>query len=140
MCIDTNKNLVVDLQKDHCITSITYNDIEICKCRVNYNKNTWSISSWFTDKNYQNRGLGSQALRATLQAINGVVSKPISIEYIWNGTNSYVGEWITKHFDAKCKCPLVVLKETSSDNWESHIYELNVDKVLKYFNITGKGA
>lgn len=135
MGIHADNNIVISLANDHCMTHIKHNSDIVCKCRVNYNNGKWSISSWFTDKEYQHKGLGKKALEVALQTIYKVTGKPDSIEYIWNGTNSYVGDWITKHFDAKCKCPLVVLKETFNDDWESHIYELNVDKVLKYFNI-----
>ena len=67
-----------------------------------------------------------------------MTSKPDKIEYIWNGANQYVYDWMTHHFDPISKCPIAVQKYASEDDWDSHVYILNVEKVLKYFEIKQK--
>lgn len=110
---------------------------EICKCNV-YTDNrhtTWTISSWFTKNGYNGKGIGRLTLYNILNYLYRLYGKPLSIEYIWNGTNEYVFNWLTEHFDAVCKCPIAIQKTQSDDDWSSHIYILNTDKVLNYFNI-----
>ena len=74
-------------------------------------------------------------LNKILQYLYRAYGKPSNIEYIWNGTNEYVFDWLVTHFNAVCKCPIAVQKTQADDDWSSHIYELNVNKVLKYFKL-----
>lgn len=53
----------------------------------------------------------------------------------WNGLNQYVYDWLEKNFDAVCNCPLAVQKTQSDDDWSSHIYTLDKDKVLEFAGI-----
>lgn len=109
----------------------------VCSCKVNIDtaSHIWTIVSWFTNENFQGQGIGKQTLARALSKLYEITGIPEEIEYNWNGSNSYVLEWMEKHFDAKCSCPIEVLKEYAGDCWESHIYKLNVVKVLDYFEI-----
>ena len=107
----------------------------VCSCQVNFTDNTWTISSWYTTKNHKHQGIGKKTLQAALQKVYDMTSKPDKIEYIWNGANQYVYDWMTHHFDPIYKCPIAVQKYASEDDWDSHIYILNVEKVLQYFEI-----
>ena len=60
---------------------------------------------------------------------------PAHIEYIWNGQNQYVYDWLKKNFDAVCKCPIAAQKTQPGDDWDSHIYELDCNKVLRFAGI-----
>ena len=106
-----------------------------CSCRVNFTRGTWTISSWYTSKNYKRQGIGKKTLQTALEKVYDITSKPDKIEYIWNGANQYVYDWMIHHFDPISKCPIAVQKYASEDDWESHVYILNVEKVLKYFEI-----
>ena len=107
----------------------------ISSCRVNITRTTWTISSWYTAKDKKNNGYGKHVLRTAMQHAYGKTDCPDKIEYIWNGANQYVYDWMEKHFEPISRCPLAVQKYTSCDDWESHIYILNVEKVLEYFGI-----
>ena len=87
------------------------------------------------DKAGNNKGYGKATLKACLDEIYKKHGLPKRIEYIWNGTNSYVLDWLNKHFGAISKCPIAVQKYASEDDWDSHIYILNKDKFLNYFEI-----
>ena len=106
-----------------------------CYCRVNFAGDTWTISSWYTSKNYKRQGIGKKTLQTALAKVYNMTSKPDKIEYIWNGANQYVYDWMIHHFDPISKCPIAVQKYASEDDWDSHVYMLNVEKVLKYFEI-----
>lgn len=106
-----------------------------CSCRVNFTGNTWTISSWYTAKNHKHHGIGKKTLQTALQKVYDMTSKPDKIEYIWNGANQYVYDWMIHHFDPISKCPIAVQKYASEDDWDSHVYILNVEKVLQYFEI-----
>lgn len=110
-----------------------YNDIEVCKCQINIENFTWTISSWYTNKDYLKQGIGTKTLKYLVNFLFKEFNKPNAIEYIWNGTNLYVFEWIENKFDATSKCPIAVQKTQCEDDWDSHIYSLNVDKVIEYF-------
>jgi hypothetical protein len=60
---------------------------------------------------------------------------PNHIEYIWNGQNQYVYDWLVKNFDAVCECPIAVQKTQPGDDWDSHIYELDCNKVLSFAGV-----
>lgn len=107
------------------------------KCRICFDESgkVWTISSWFVEPEYQNQGIGHRILQKTLARMYQTYGLPDKIEYIWNGANEYVLNWMERHFDAACTCPLVIQKTQTDDDWSSHIYELNTEKVLCYFKI-----
>ena len=111
------------------------NEEQLCECRVNVDGDTWTVSSWYASKGNNNKGYGKATLKACLDEIYKKHGLPKRIEYIWNGTNSYVLDWLNKHFGAISKCPIAVQKYASEDDWDSHIYILNKDKFLNYFEI-----
>lgn len=105
------------------------------KISVNDNHNIWTISSWYAAHGSGHKGYGTLTLQSALQTIYDKFAEPVQIEYIWNGANQYVIDWLNRHFGAISKCPIAVQKYAADDDWESHIYILNKDKVLEYFNI-----
>lgn len=113
------------MDKDTCISS----------CRINITGKTWTISSWYTAKDRKHNGYGKHVLQTAIQNAYAKTGHPDKVEYIWNGANQYVYDWMSKHFEPVSKCPLAVQKYASGDDWESHIYILNVEKVLNYFEI-----
>lgn len=109
----------------------------VCFCKVNFDTecHTWTIVSWFTNENLQGQGIGKKTLAKALSEMYRTAGIPKEIKYIWNGTNEYVLKWMERHFDAKCSCLMEIQKKQADDDWESHIYNLNVDKTLYYFEI-----
>lgn len=81
------------------------------------------------------RTIGTDILKHGLQNMAQIFGLPDHIEYIWNGLNQYVYDWLEKNFDAVCNCPLAVQKTQSDDDWSSHIYTLDKDKVLEFAGI-----
>lgn len=110
------------------------NNEEVCKCQINIHNSIWTISSWYTNDKYLHMGIGTATLKYLIKYLKQIKSLE-QIEYIWNGTNEYVYKWMKTHFDATCKCPLAVQKTQSEDDWESHIYCLDLQKFLSFFNI-----
>lgn len=112
-------------------------DMDVCKCEVSVDEQTesWNISSWFTKPQFMGRGFGKKALGHALSCCLEQYGSPSSIKYTWNGMNPYVLEWLERHFDAVCTCPIAVRKYQADDDWSSHIYELDKDKVFEYFGI-----
>lgn len=113
-------------------------DKEVCNCKIyrkSDNTNTWVISAWFTEEGYNHQGIGTDILRHTLQNMEQVFGLPNQIEYIWNGQNQYVYDWLKKNFDAVCDCPISVQKIQTDDDWSSHIYILNRNRVLNFAGI-----
>ena len=89
-----------------------------------------TISRWYVYGNeHLHKGIGKMLLKEAFKAIDN--SKIKEIKYIWNGTNGYVGEWLNK-FDAKNNCPINLMKYSSEDFPESHIYTLDKEKFLNY--------
>lgn len=88
-----------------------------------------AITGWYVDSAYQHQGIGKALLKELFANIN--VENIKQIEYIWNGANAYVGEWLKK-FNAVSHCPLSVLKASGEDTWEGHIYTLDKNKFLAY--------
>lgn len=109
---------------------------EMCYASISLNEadeeKKWGISEWFTEEKYRNIGIGRITLKKLSQYIVDKYGRPNIVEYTWNGTNDYVLDWLMKHFDAKCNCPIAVQKTQSSDDWDSHIYTLNAEKFLAY--------
>lgn len=107
----------------------------ICKCVISVNKkdNTWTISQWYANKNYQHKGYG----RLTMKYLVNELYKnypPSTIIYIWNNVNEYVYKWIVNNFDAKLSDDAIkILKYSNEDVKEGHQYYLDKNKFLKYF-------
>ena len=78
-------------------------------------------------------GFGKVTMKTLIDRLIYMYGEPSIIEYIWNGANEYVLDWITKEFNAVCQCPIAVQKTQTDDDWSSHMYTLDKDKVLKYF-------
>lgn len=109
----------------------------ICKCviSVNKNDNSWIISQWYANKNYQHKGYGRLTMKYLVQELYNKY-KPNNIIYIWNNVNEYVYNWIVNNFDAKLSDEAIrILKVTDEDVKEGHQYYLNKDKFLKYFEV-----
>lgn len=136
---ETYNNITCIAYASHGIAYASYEEKvqKACVCKVGYGNSgsSWVISSWFTEEAYQNQGLGRMVLQRVLIRLYEKFGEPDTIEYIWNGANGYVLEWMEKHFDAKCLCPLVVQKTQAGDDWLSHVYDLDVGKVLSYFKV-----
>ncbi len=107
-----------------------------CKICVNKNTNTWSITSWYTRPENQKHGYGVFAMRATLKTMLRDQGYPQNIEYVWNGANQYVMDWLTRHFSPVSKLPVAVQKYQEIDDWDAHIYILNREAIIKYFDVT----
>ena len=122
--------------KDNYTCFLMLDNKEICKCFIGVEDKVWTISSWYTLKGYENRGFGKKTLRYLLHYLYSKLGAPNKIQYIWNGLNSYVFDWLDNNFGAISKCPIAIQKTQSDDDWDSHIYYLNTNKVLKYFEIT----
>lgn len=117
-------------------------DADVDGVRVGYSRlsvdkisNVWTISEWFVNSNYQNKGYGRTILFTALNELYTLYGLPFEIQYVWNGQNMYVYEWLKKYFKPISGCPIAIQKIASDDDWDSHIYKIDRDKVLKYFNI-----
>lgn len=108
---------------------------KICTCGISIDtkSRSWDIKAWYTVKDFQHAGHGKDTLRETLAYCLSTYGIPDAVYYTWNGMNEYVLEWIEQHFDAICICPIAVQKNQADDDWDSHIYKLDRDKLLKYF-------
>lgn len=111
-----------------------YNDADklLSTCTIHEKGNVWTISAWFTAKDELHKGFGKMVMREAVRRLL-LGGKPARIEYIWNGANAYVYDWMVSHFDAKNTCPLAILKMSDEDSWESHVYDFNVNKFLAYY-------
>lgn len=117
------------------ICNLHVDSIIVCSCKINTENDIWSISSWYTIPEYGNKGYGKKTMAALIKHMYDMFGVPLGIEYIWNGANQYVYDWIEKNFEAVCECSMSVMKYQCEDDWESHIYKLNKDKFLSYFHI-----
>lgn len=111
---------------------------EICKCEISVNPSIceWNITSWFTESGFKGKGFGKATMKRTLEYCIAEYGIPADIQYTWNGANAYVLEWLENNFDAVCTCPIAIQKTEAGDTWDSHIYELNLKKVLRKFEIS----
>ena len=131
-------NFVTDTNNQSSFHTVAYDDtVKVCECRVNVSDEGkhWTISSWYATEGNNHKGYGKATLRACLSDISKVYGLPTCVDYIWNGANSYVIDWLNNHFGAISKCPIAVQKYACADDWDSHIYILNKDKVLDYFEL-----
>lgn len=137
--ISNNENYKVDIDDKRNIieVSLIHENIPVCKCRMytDDSKKIWTISSWYTKKEFNHQGFGKKTLDKTVWEMYKQFDVPEKIDYIWNGANDYVYNWISKNFDAKSSCPIAVQKYATDDDWTSHIYNLNKEKFLKFFGI-----
>lgn len=138
--IEDHLNLKVTDKKVYIITELYCDENLITKCKINISNNykKWTISEWFTTTNFQHMGFGKVALKNALIELLNQYGEPNEIEYIWNGVNQYVYDWLVENFDAKCECPIAVLKKQADDDYLSHMYMLNKNKVLNHFNLKEK--
>ena len=115
----------------------TFDGEVICSCRISVNvqEHSWNITQWNTREGFKRTGRGKATMRETLAYCMKLYGMPESVCYIWNGANAYVLEWIEKHFNAACTCPLAVQKNQADDDWNSHIYNLDRAMVLQYFKL-----
>ena len=134
-----------DIRYEHFIEKNTYqvklysvetND-KICECKISVNpeSRSWTISSWFTVEKYQHLGFGTKTLENCLDLICQNEIELETVEYIWNGANEYVLDWLNENFGAVSRCPIAVQKYSSDDDWNAHIYVLNKQKFVNYFNL-----
>lgn len=108
----------------------------ICKVSIDRDAHSWNITSWHTKEGFKNQGFGKATMQKALAHCMKTYEYPVAIRYTWNGVNNYVLDWLIRHFNAKCTCPIAVQKTQPDDDWSSHIYELNKEKVLKYFKLS----
>ncbi len=102
------------------------------KCKIDIDKDgTWTISSWHVKEEYQNAGHGKRLLAETVMELLSQGYEPTKIRYIWDGQNKYVYKWL-KQFKAKSMVNLNVVKYSPDDDWESHIYDLDMELFLRY--------
>ena len=101
--------------------SAVYNDIEICECELYTDKEYtfWTIHYWHVNDGYGKNGIGTKTMRELISHTYNTHGIPEKIEYVWNGENSYVFDWIYKNFDAVCLCPITVQKTHPEDDWMS---------------------
>lgn len=98
---------------------------------IDIDNQKWTITEWFTKKEYMNQGYGTKVFKSAFADLIKNYGKPERIVYVWNNENEYVMRWLKK-FDAKCTCPLSVLKYANDDIWEAHLYDLNIDKLIEF--------
>ena len=114
----------------------TTNNCQLTESQINFNSKDkiLTISSWYTLQEFQHQGLGTKNLKQNLNNVLYLFGKPKEIKYIWNGANKYVLDWLKTNFDATNNENISVLKNGSKDNWNNHIYNLNIEKFMKYFS------
>ena len=121
------------------VTYAKYNGEAIGHCSISANSNKdWMISEWFVDDNFQKQGIGRELFKRSCECLVENFGYPDKIEYIWNGTNQYVFDWLQKNFAPVSMCPISVQKYSSDDDWLSHVYALDKDTFLEYFGISEK--
>lgn len=125
-----------DISRNRIRCDILENDIVISVCilSVDPGTGTWNVTFWNTRDGYKHKGYGKESMRQALYKAVEIYGFPEIMQYTWNGDNQYVLEWMEKHFDARCICPLVVQKTQPDDDRESHIYVLDRKKVSAYFS------
>lgn len=111
--------------------------VSASECTIDISRGVWVITGWFTKEGFKHNGYGKKTMKYLLDYLVEIYGQPGGLEYVWNGQNDYVYEFIQKHFDAKCKSPIAVQKYQAEDDWESHMYVLNADKVFEYYRNEG---
>lgn len=108
----------------------------IGRCTVSASQGIWTISAWYVDEEYQNRGLGRKLLFNTCENLEKKVGEPMEIQYNWNGTNDYVFNWLSENFSPLSMCPMSVLKYEDiypEDIPSGHLYKLKKEQFVKYW-------
>lgn len=127
--VHTNNKIIseaIDVQAHNSVGHIT----------ISVNKdNSWMISEWFVNHDYQRQGIGKDLFLYAMKYLNLHYPIPDKIEYVWNGANQYVYDWLQKNFAPVSQCPIAIQKSNTDDDWLSHIYELDVDSVFDYFDL-----
>lgn len=119
-----------------CSAALDINGENVCLCKIDYSADsTWTVSSWYTEKSFCNKGYGRKTMEFLLRNMVSLLGLPSEVNYIWNGKNQYVFDWMERNFDAVSSCPLAVQKNQSDDDWESHVYVLSRNKFLSYFEL-----
>ena len=130
----TDKQLICKLYVEH----FKKDDEQIGKLIVDYKENKLenyvdlTISAWYVDRGYQDRGYGKEMLKKVFNSIDK--DNINEIKYIWNGENEYVGWWLDK-MGAVNDCPIQFLKNSEKDSWECHLYTLNKNTFLNYLEL-----
>lgn len=120
-------------------TYAKHNDNVIGHCSISVDKcNNWMISEWFVDDGFQQQGIGRELFKRSCERLVENFGVPNRIEYIWNGTNQYVFDWLQENFAPVSMCPISVQKYSSGDDWLSHVYSLDKNAFLEYFDIAEK--
>lgn len=115
--------------------SIIENNIPIARCLVyasDDKHSVWKISIWKVREDMQRRGYGKKLLKAALEQLRSRVGIPTEVIYLWNGSNQYVMDWMMRHFEPVCMGDIAAIKYQADDDWESHMYKLNVKLLFKY--------
>ena len=133
MMTDKNLNFKITAEAHAFLAEAFIKNEKVCECRINVEENIWSVSSWYTKKEFLNQGYGFATMKYLILFLEKHKCLPDKIQYIWNGSNKYVLDWMVKHFDAENICPVAVQKYASDDDWESHIYVLDKNKFFDYF-------
>lgn len=129
-------SVIKQLPSDYYKCLLYDDEIEVCKCMIGVeDHNKWQITGWYTRDEYKNKGYGKQTMKCLLDYLYKLKGMPEEIDYIWNGTNKYVYDFIKEKFDARCSCPIVVQKYQADDDWDSHIYILDTQKVFSFFHV-----
>lgn len=93
----------LDYNKEYCICRALDGDKQVCECKINIKDSCWEITSWFTDSQYKNMGIGKHTMKELIDYLYSLLGEPSDIQYIWNGSNQYVYDWIKNNFNAVCK-------------------------------------
>lgn len=107
----------------------------IGRCSISEEDSVFTISAWYVDKEYQNKGLGRKLLFDTFDKFESDRGTPLQIQYNWNGTNNYVFDWLSENFAPLSMCPISVLKYEDiypADVPEGHLYKLDREAFLTY--------
>lgn len=111
-------------------------DFVIGRCTITEEQGVWTISAWYVDKEYQNQGLGRKLLFDTCEELLKKVGEPQELQYNWNGTNTYVFDWLCANFAPLSMCPMSVLKYEDiypADIPEGHLYKLSKEQFTQYW-------
>lgn len=127
--VHTNNKIISEAIDDQAHNSVGHITISVNK------DNSWMISEWFVNHDYQHQGLGTELFCESINYLSSNFSYPDKIEYVWNGANQYVYDWLQKNFAPVSQCPIAIQKSNTDDDWLSHIYELDVRSVYEYFGI-----
>ena len=101
---------------------------------------TWRIGSWYNEltgpenASGRNKGWGRKCLSILACELEEHYGKPVSISYVWNGQNDFVGRLVTETWHGVCNTPVAVLKNESADSWDNHVYELDRDAFLQWLS------